>query len=127
VAWTWQKPAQNTGVCALRHDHNAISTVHTMMKYRLHERNRPDLIAIDAPLSLPPGRTSSKRNAEHFRLSDRELMKKAHQVFPSFWGPCVAHWRGIDEEDADPAVIVIEIHPELLRIFSRIPRKQMDW
>ncbi len=52
------------------------------------ERNHPDLIAIDAPLSLPPGRTSLEdRNAEHFRPSDRELMKRGIRFFPITLGP----------------------------------------
>ncbi|MFI5305395.1 MAG: hypothetical protein ACHQYP_11455 [Nitrospiria bacterium] len=38
---------------------------------------RPDIIAIDAPLNLPPGRNSiEERTGEHFRRCDRELWKR---------------------------------------------------
>ena len=48
----------------------------------------PDLIAIDAPLNLPPGRkTLEDRNGEHFRPCDRELLKRGIRFFPITLGP----------------------------------------
>jgi predicted nuclease with RNAse H fold len=38
-------------------------------------RNRPALIAIDAPLSLP-------KKGEFFRKADREMIRKGYRVFP---------------------------------------------
>ena len=44
---------------------------------------RPQVIAIDAPLSLPPGRkTIEDRSGGHLRKSDRELLKKRIRFFP---------------------------------------------
>jgi predicted nuclease with RNAse H fold len=92
-------PLRNTGVCALcGMTITSISTVHTDDEILdFVERNRPDLIAIDAPLSLPPGRTSlEERNAEHFRLSDRELMKRRIR-FPITLGPCACSLRAASD------------------------------
>ena len=51
-------PNRNTGVCALRGmTATSIDTVHTDQEILdFVERIEPELVAIDAPLSLPPGR-----------------------------------------------------------------------
>ncbi len=49
---------------------------------------RPRVVAIDAPLSLPPGRKSlEERNGNHLRECDRELLKKGIKFFPVTLGP----------------------------------------
>jgi len=49
---------------------------------------RPDLVVIDAPLNLPPGRTSFEdRNGEHYRPCDLELRAKGIPFFPITLGP----------------------------------------
>jgi len=59
---------------------------------------QPDLIAIDAPLNLPPGRKSlDDKNGEHFRPCDRELQKRGIRFFPITLGPMRSlTQRGID-------------------------------
>lgn len=48
----------------------------------------PDLVVIDAPLRLPPGRrTLDDRNGEHFRPCDRELLRRGIKFFPITLGP----------------------------------------
>ena len=45
--------------------------------------NKPDIVAIDAPLSLPPGRKSlEERTGVHLRECDRELLKRGIRFFP---------------------------------------------
>lgn len=52
------------------------------------EELKPKVIAIDAPLSLPPGRKSiEERNDVHFRECDRELLKRGIKFFPITLGP----------------------------------------
>jgi predicted nuclease with RNAse H fold len=48
----------------------------------------PEVILIDAPLSLPPGRkTLEERTGPHLRDSDRALMKMGIKIFPVTLGP----------------------------------------
>lgn len=54
----------------------------------LVEAAAPDLVVIDAPLRLPPGRRSlDDRNGEHFRPCDRELLRRGIKFFPITLGP----------------------------------------
>ena len=49
---------------------------------------KPDLVTIDAPLSLPNGRrTIHDRSGEHFRDCDRELRRRGIRFFPITLGP----------------------------------------
>jgi predicted nuclease with RNAse H fold len=51
-------------------------------------RVRPDLVPIDAPLSLPDGReTIHDRSGGHFRDCDRELKRRGIRFFPITLGP----------------------------------------
>ncbi len=84
-------PRRNTGLCLLR-GMTAVSTstMHSDDEIlSFVERARPDLVAIDAPLNLPPGRKSlEERNGEHFRPCDRELLRRGIRFFPITLGPC---------------------------------------
>jgi predicted nuclease with RNAse H fold len=52
------------------------------------KRYDPELIAIDAPLSLPLGRTSLEEKSNiHLRLCDRELLGLGIKFFPITLGP----------------------------------------
>ena len=52
------------------------------------EENKPKVIAIDAPLSLPPGRKSiEERTGVHLRESDKELLRRGIKFFPITLGP----------------------------------------
>ncbi len=49
---------------------------------------QPAVVAIDAPLSLPPGRKSiEERTGNHLRECDRELLKRGIKFFPVTLGP----------------------------------------
>jgi hypothetical protein len=123
-------PHRNTGMCALRGmTVTSIATLHTDQEILAFiELIRPELIAIDAPLSLPPGRKSlEERNAEHFRPSDRELMKRGIRFFPITLGPMrLLTARGIRLKKilTRRGYPVIEIYPGAAQDIFGIPRKQ---
>jgi uncharacterized protein len=49
---------------------------------------KPQVITIDAPLSLPPGRASlEERTGNHLRQSDRILLNMGIKIFPVTLGP----------------------------------------
>jgi uncharacterized protein len=52
------------------------------------ESHRPQLVVIDAPLSLPRGRrTIEDRSGPHLRACDRELLRRKIPFFPLTLGP----------------------------------------
>ena len=77
-------PARPTGVCILTGDR--ARTQHAFDDAEILDLIRaadPDLVPIDAPLSLPPGRREiGDRNGEHFRPCDRELKRRKIRFFP---------------------------------------------
>ena len=123
-------PLRNTGICALRGmTVTSIDTLHTDQEiFDYIERIRPGLIAVDAPLSLPPGRKSlEERNAEHFRPSDRELMKRGIRFFPITLGPMrmlTARGIGLKRKLVRRGYAVIEIYPGAAQDIFGIGRKQ---
>ena len=83
-------PKRNTGICTLKRDNiTSCAIVHPDQEI-IHyiEKEKPSLIAVDAPLNLPPGRKSIEdKNGEHFRPCDRELLKRGIRFFPITLGP----------------------------------------
>lgn len=82
-------PHRPTGLCLLRglraETHIAFSDDDILHVVR---QARPDLVPIDAPLSLPKGRrTIHDRSGEHFRNCDRELLRRGIRFFPITLGP----------------------------------------
>jgi predicted nuclease with RNAse H fold len=82
-------PRRPTGVCILRgmkaQTHVALSDEEIL--HSINQAN-PDLVPIDAPLSLPNGRkTIHDRSGEHFRDCDRELRRRGIRFFPITLGP----------------------------------------
>lgn len=82
-------PRRPTGVCVLRgmraQAHLAYDDEEIL---RSVEQASPDLIPIDAPLSLPAGRTTiHDRSGEHLRACDRELLRRRIRFFPITLGP----------------------------------------
>lgn len=94
----------------------------------LVEREKPDLIAIDAPLSLPQKRKSLKRKSKiHFRKCDKELWKLKIKFFPITLGPM----RKLTERGMKLKRIleekkfkVIEVYPGATQDILKIPRKK---
>jgi predicted nuclease with RNAse H fold len=123
-------PARNTGICTLKGFRiTGCETVHSDEEIISHvKRANPDLIAIDAPLNLPPGRkTIEDRNGEHFRPCDRELLKRGIRFFPITLGPMRSlTTRGIAlrKEFVQRGYRVIEMYPGAAQDIWRIPRKQ---
>ncbi len=82
-------PRRPTGVCIVRGvlartriafaDQEILDTI---------AQARPDLVPIDAPLSLPAGRTAIQdRCGPHFRECDAELRRRGIRFFPITLGP----------------------------------------
>ncbi len=88
----------------------------------------PKVVAIDAPLCLPPGRKSiEERTSIHLRESDRQLLKMGIKLFPITLGPMrkLTH-RGIQLKNIFEAqkLVVIEAYPGGAQDVLGIPRKQ---
>ncbi len=82
-------PHRPTGICLLED-----GCARTTLLYEDREildyarESKPVLIAIDAPLNLPPGRRSmSDRNGSHYRPCDLELRRRKIPFFPITLGP----------------------------------------
>ena len=92
------------------------------------EESNPKVIAVDAPLSLPPGRESIEdRTSEHLREADRELLRRGIKFFPITLGPM----RKLTERGMRLKAIlesrgycVFEAYPGGAQDILGIPRKQ---
>ncbi|RLI23320.1 DUF429 domain-containing protein [Candidatus Bathyarchaeota archaeon] len=88
---------------------------------------KPDVVAIDAPLSLPPGRTSiEERTHIHLRECDRELLKRGIRILPiTLGGMRKLTQRGIKLRSILEAegFTVIEVYPGGAQDVLGIPRK----
>ncbi|MGB2867957.1 MAG: DUF429 domain-containing protein [Bacteroidota bacterium] len=123
-------PKRNTGICTLRG--RTIKSWATVFSddeiLRYIDAAGPDLIAVDAPLNLPPGRrTIEDRNGEHFRPCDRELLKRGIRFFPITLGPMRSLTiRGISLKKRlnRQGYEVIEIYPGAAQDVWKIARKQ---
>jgi predicted nuclease with RNAse H fold len=87
---------------------------------------KPDLIAVDAPLNLPPGRRSmADRNSSHYRPCDLELRRRKIPFFPITLGPMrTLTERGIrlKRRFEDEGFRVVEIYPGGAQDVWGIPR-----
>jgi predicted nuclease with RNAse H fold len=92
------------------------------------EEVRPRIIAVDAPLSLPQGRTSiEEKTAVHLRECDVELLKRGIKFFPITLGPMrKLTSRGIRLKGVleSKGLTVIEVYPGGAQDVLMIPRKQ---
>ena len=94
----------------------------------LIKKEKPDLVAIDAPLSLPLGRKSlDKKEKVHFRECDKELWKYGIKFLPITLGPM----RELTKRGIKIRIIlesmkfkVIEVYPGATQDLLKIPRKQ---
>ena len=121
---------RNTGVCSLK-GHRILSFGTLFSNEQILDYVKvtdPDLIAIDAPLNLPPGRkTLEDRNGEHFRPCDRALLERGIRFFPITLGPMRSLTkRGIylKKKFRRLGYKVIEIYPGAAQDVWGISRKQ---
>jgi len=123
-------PKRNTGICTLKkEDITSCTIVHTDQEIINYvEKDNPVLIAIDAPLNLPPGRKSIEdKNGEHFRPCDRELLRRGIRFFPITLGPMrLLTERGIRLKRflTRRGYAVIEVYPGAAQDIWNIGRKQ---
>jgi len=118
-----------TGVCILK-DMKAETSLVYMDEEILKriEESRPEIVAIDAPLSLPAGRESiEQRTNVHLRECDKELLRRGIRFFPITLGPMrKLTTRGIKLRHTleKRHFRVIEVYPGGTQDILRIPRKQ---
>jgi len=118
-----------TGLCVLRGWKAEAFLVYTNNEIvRKTEESKPEIVAIDAPLSLPTGRKSiEQRTGAHLRECDKELLKRGIKFFPVTLGPMRKLTsrgiilRGILESKG---LRVIEVYPGGAQDILGIRRKQ---
>ena len=120
-----------TGVCVLRgmkvrtqiafNDDDILNAI---------DQAKPDIVPIDAPLSLPAGRkTIHDRNGEHFRECDRQLQKRKIKFFPITLGPMrMLTERGLALKSKIESMgyRVVECYPGAAQDIWGIPRQHQD-
>jgi predicted nuclease with RNAse H fold len=99
-----------------------------ILQYAVNEK--PELIAIDAPLTLPPGRKSIEdRNGSHFRPCDLELKRRSIPFFPITLGPMrklTARGNGLRRKLEKAGFRVVEIYPGGAQDIWEIPRAKRN-
>jgi predicted nuclease with RNAse H fold len=94
------------------------------------DRENPNLVTVDAPLALPPGRQSiHERNEQHYRPCDMELRRRKIPFFPITLGPMRnLTERGIALKNAmeKKGFQVVEIYPGGAQDVWGIPRAKRD-
>lgn len=83
-------PKRDTGACVMEGPRRLnASVLHSDREILAFlEEARPQLVVIDAPLSLPRGRrTIEDRSGPHLRECDRELLRRRIPFFPLTLGP----------------------------------------
>jgi hypothetical protein len=126
LAGTENRP---TGFCIMNDKMN----VKTKILYKDREiiknilEEKPKIIAIDAPLSLPKGRKSLEQKSNiHLRECDRELLRNKIKFFPITLGPMrELTKRGIKLKKIlnKKGFEVIEVYPGGAQDLLKIPRK----
>jgi predicted nuclease with RNAse H fold len=123
---------RNTGICILKETLEAkCFVVHKDEEILdLIEKFKPDLIAIDAPLSLPKGRKSlDRREKIHFRECDKKLFELGIKFFPITLGPMrMLTKRGIKLRKIleKNGYKVIEVYPGATQDILKIARKNVS-
>ena len=126
LAGTENRP---TGFCIMNDKMN----VRTKILYKDREiiknilEEKPKIIAIDAPLSLPKGRKSLEQKSNiHLRECDKELLRNKIKFFPITLGPMrKLTKRGIRLKKIlnKKGFEVIEVYPGGAQDLLKIPRK----
>ncbi|MGD0159884.1 MAG: DUF429 domain-containing protein [Candidatus Bathyarchaeia archaeon] len=118
-----------SGLCILRNMRAETSLVYSDYEVlKKIEESEPEIVAIDAPLSLPAGRESiEQRTNVHLRECDKELLRRGIKFFPVTLGPMrKLTIRGIDLRRTleNKRFRVIEVYPGGAQDILGIPRKQ---
>jgi predicted nuclease with RNAse H fold len=123
-------PTRRTGCCILTGARHVIASVaYTDDDIRaLVQTARPALIIIDAPLSLPRGRTTIEdRSGPHLRECDRELLRRRIRFFPLTLGPMrtlTVRGMRLASEFLGRGYRVVEGYPGAAQDLLGIPRKK---
>ena len=124
-------PKRRTGICVMDENFRIIYVSSVFKDEEIIEiakKFKPDLVAIDAPLSLPFGRKSlDKKSNIHFRKCDKELWKLKIKFFPITLGPMRSLTkRGIKLKKVleNLGFRVIEVYPGATQDILGMPRKQ---
>jgi hypothetical protein len=92
------------------------------------EESKPEIVAIDAPLSLPTGRESiEQRTNVHLRECDKELLRRGIKFFPVTLGPMrklTNRGMSLRRTLENKRLRVIEVYPGGAQDVLGIPRKQ---
>jgi predicted nuclease with RNAse H fold len=124
-------PRRTTGFCFLGRGPEArIVELHTDDEILDATRAvRPEVVSIDAPLSLPRGRrTIDDRSGPHLRSADRELQRLGIRFFPITLGPMrMLTRRGLRLKDQleSEGFHAVESYPGAAQDLLGIPRKQV--
>ena len=120
-----------TGICVL---HGLKAETHVVFGddevVQWISQARPDLVPIDAPLTLPDGRkTIQDRSGGHFRDCDRELKRRGIRFFPVTLGPMrMLTERGMALKAKIEAMgyRAVECYPGAAQDLWGIPRQHKD-
>jgi len=90
------------------------------------KKEKAELVAIDAPLTLPPGRKSiSQKSRFHLRLCDEELKRRKIPFFPITLGPMrslTERGMKLRSDLQEEGFRVIEVYPGGAQDIWKIPR-----
>jgi predicted nuclease with RNAse H fold len=124
-------PKRPTGICILRNleAQTYIAFSDDEIVHWVQDAG-PDLVPIDAPLSLPPGRkTIHDRSGEHFRDCDRELRRRGIRFFPITLGPMrmlTERGMALMSRIEDLGFRVVECYPGAAQDVWGLPRQHKD-
>ena len=118
-----------TGFCLLEGMEAQTTLLYTDSEiFAKTEGAKPRLVAIDAPLSLPPGRkTLEDRTAPHLRDCDRELQRRGIRFFPLTLGPMrklTARGMNLRRLLETEGLFVVEAYPGGAQDILGVARKQ---
>lgn len=121
---------RNTGFCAMNTTLECTTkTLHTDEEIIGETiKTNPLVVSIDAPLSIPKGRTSIEdRNGPHFRECGKALLKMKIRTLPVTLGPMrklTVRGMKLKQTFETCKIRVIECHPGAAQDILGIPRKQ---
>jgi predicted nuclease with RNAse H fold len=124
-------PYRPTGICVLRGLRAQTTLAFADEEILLLvDQARPDLVPIDAPLTIPEGRvTIHDRSGGHFRACDRALQQRGIRFFPITLGPMrMLTERGLalKAEIESMGYRTIECYPGAAQDLWGIPRQKRD-